>query len=77
VSVGDCKTDFQEQRPITSGRMLEAYTAFHNYSFGNALLALGQCLRRNLQPGPVNTYRGWLERKPPWPECGMQDAGPC
>jgi len=45
------------------GRMLEAYTAFHNYSFGNALLALQQCLRRNLRPGPLNTYRGWLERK--------------
>ena len=45
------------------GRMLEAYTAFHNYSFGNALLALEQCTRRNLQPGPLNTYRGWLERK--------------
>lgn len=45
------------------GRMLEAYTAFHNYSFGNALLALQQCLRRNLLPGPLNTYRGWLERK--------------
>jgi antirestriction protein ArdC len=45
------------------GRMLEAYTAFHNYSFGNALLALEQCMRRNLQPGPLNTYQGWLERK--------------
>jgi len=45
------------------GRMLAAYTAFHNYSFGNALLALEQCVRRNLQPGPLNTYRGWLERK--------------
>src|SRR6266513_2209472 len=44
------------------GRMLEAYTAFHNYSFGNALLALEQCIRHNLQPGPLNTYRGWLER---------------
>ena len=45
------------------GRMLEAYTAFHNYSFGNALLALEQCIRRGLQPGPLNTYRGWFERK--------------
>ena len=45
------------------GRMLEAYTAFYNYSFGNALLALEQCIRRNLQPGPLNTYRGWLEKK--------------
>jgi hypothetical protein len=34
------------------GRMLEAYTAFHNYSIGNALLALEQCVRRNLHPGP-------------------------
>ena len=45
------------------GRILEAYTAFHNYSFGNALLALEQCIHRNLQPGPLNTYRGWLEKK--------------
>src|SRR5215469_6415532 len=45
------------------GRMLEAYTAFHNFSVGNALLALEQCTRRNLQPGPLNTYNGWLERK--------------
>ena len=45
------------------GRMLAAYTAFHNYSFGNALLAFEQCTQRNLQPGPLNTYRGWLERK--------------
>jgi antirestriction protein ArdC len=45
------------------GRMLAAYTAFHNYSFGNALLALEQCTRRNLEPGPLNTYRGWLEKK--------------
>jgi hypothetical protein len=27
------------------------------------LLALEQCIRRNLQPGPLNTYRGWLEKK--------------
>lgn len=45
------------------GQMLAAYTAFHNYSFGNALLAMQQCLRRKLEPGPLNTYRGWLERK--------------
>ncbi len=35
------------------GKLLAAYTAFHNYSFGNALLALDQCLHRNLQPGPL------------------------
>lgn len=45
------------------GRILEAYSAFHNYSLGNALLALEQCVRRGLEPGPLNTYRGWAERK--------------
>ena len=43
------------------GRIMAAYTAFHNYSIGNALLALSQCLRRNLAPGPLNTYKGWQE----------------
>ncbi len=47
----------------TPGKLLAAYTAFHNYSFGNALLVLTQCHRRNLEPGPLNTYRGWLELK--------------
>jgi antirestriction protein ArdC len=47
----------------TPGKLLAAYTAFHNYSFGNALLTLTQCRRRNLEPGPLNTYRGWLEHK--------------
>jgi antirestriction protein ArdC len=43
------------------GRIMAAYTAFHNYSVGNALLALSQCLQRNLAPGPLNTYKGWRE----------------
>src|SRR5258708_2842498 len=47
----------------TAGKLLAAYPAFHNYSFGNALLALTQCRRRNLEPGPLNTYRGWMELK--------------
>jgi len=45
----------------TPGKILEAYSAFHNYSIGNALLALSQCLQRNLTPGPLNTYKGWQE----------------
>jgi antirestriction protein ArdC len=43
------------------GKIMSAYTAFHNYSIGNALLALSQCLQRNLTPGPLNTYKGWKE----------------
>lgn len=40
------------------GRMLDAYSAFHNHSFGNASLAPEQS-----SPQALNTYRGWLERK--------------
>jgi antirestriction protein ArdC len=40
-----------------------AYTAFHNYSFGNALLALEQCISRKIEPGPLNSYKGWLQLK--------------
>jgi len=47
----------------TPGKLLAAYTAFHNFSFGNALLALEQCLDRNIEPGPLNTYRGWQTLK--------------
>lgn len=47
----------------TPGKLLAAYAAFHNFSFGNALLALEQCLDRNIEPGPLNTYKGWLTLK--------------
>jgi antirestriction protein ArdC len=47
----------------TPGKLLAAYTAFHNYSFGNALLALEQCISRKIQPGPLNNYKGWLALK--------------
>jgi antirestriction protein ArdC len=43
------------------GKISAAYSAFHNYSIGNALLALSQCLQRDLTPGPLNTYKGWQE----------------
>lgn len=43
------------------GKIMAAYTAFHNYSIGNGLLALSQCLQRKLTPGPLNTYKAWQE----------------
>ena len=43
----------------TPGMMLNAYSAFHNYSSGNQALALWQCMLRGLRPGPLNTYPGW------------------
>lgn len=44
------------------GLISEAFHAFHGYSLGNRMLALWQCGLRNLQPGPLATYRGWQEK---------------
>jgi hypothetical protein len=41
------------------GTISTAYSAFHNYSLGNQLLALGQCLARHIAPGPLATFQGW------------------
>jgi antirestriction protein ArdC len=43
------------------GTISGAYRAFHNYSFGNQLLALAQCLQRGIQPGPIATFQRWKE----------------
>jgi antirestriction protein ArdC len=41
------------------GLIMEAYSAFRNYSLGNQLLALVQCHMRGIQPGPINTFPKW------------------
>jgi antirestriction protein ArdC len=41
------------------GKILAAYSLFHNYSLGNAMLALIQCQVRGIHPGPINTFPGW------------------
>jgi len=41
------------------GKILAAYSLFHSYSLGNAMLALIQCETRGIQPGPINTFPGW------------------
>lgn len=43
------------------GVISTAYSQFWNYSVGNQLLALFQCLTRKLEPGPINTFIGWRE----------------
>jgi antirestriction protein ArdC len=43
------------------GIVSSAYRQFHNYSLGNQLFALGQCLDRGIQPGPMATYQRWRE----------------
>src|SRR6266581_9715985 len=41
------------------GILSRAYQAFHDYSIGNQLLALVQCLARGIAPGPIATFMGW------------------
>ena len=43
------------------GLIMKAYSAFYRYSTGNQLLALLQCQRRGLEPGPINTFPRWKE----------------
>jgi hypothetical protein len=43
------------------GLLLKAYTAFHDYSLGNQVAAMVQCTTRGIEPGPINTYRGWQD----------------
>jgi antirestriction protein ArdC len=43
------------------GIISSAYQAFHNYSFGNQLLAWGQCMQRGITPGPIATFNRWKE----------------
>ena len=54
-------SDLLRDAVSTPGKLLEAYTAFHNYSVGNSLLALFQCYDRGITPGPLNTYKGWQQ----------------
>lgn len=42
------------------GKLLEAYQAFHNYSFGNMCLAMFQAGERGL--APIATYNAWQDK---------------
>lgn len=44
------------------GRIMQAYRAFHGYSLGNQLLAMGQCLARDIPIGPISTFKGWMDK---------------
>lgn len=50
-----------EQATTEPGQLSAAYTAFHNYSMGNMLLAMFQCHARGIEPGPIATYPRWRE----------------
>lgn len=44
------------------GLILSAYSAFHNYSIGNQVLAMVQCQMRGITPGPISTFPGWKDK---------------
>ena len=39
-----------------------AYSAFWNYSMGNQMLAMSQCLIRNIPLGPIASYKAWKDK---------------
>jgi antirestriction protein ArdC len=43
------------------GLISSAYSAFHNFSLGNQLLALFQCMKRGITPGPIATFQRWKD----------------
>jgi hypothetical protein len=45
----------------TPGVISQAYSRFWNYSVGNQLMALFECLLRGIEPGPIHTFKGWLD----------------
>ena len=55
-------SDLLTQAVTQPGLILKAYSAFHGYSLGNQFAALVQCHLRGIEPGPINTYKGWLEK---------------
>lgn len=47
---------------IEPGVVSRAYSAFHEYSLGNQILAFVQCAERGIPPGPLSTFPGWREK---------------
>jgi hypothetical protein len=43
------------------GVISAAYSRFWNYSVGNQILAMIQCLMRGIEPGPIHTFKGWSD----------------
>lgn len=55
-------SDLLKQAVSEPGILSNAYKAFHNYSIGNQLAAITQCMSRGINPAPISTYKGWVEK---------------
>jgi antirestriction protein ArdC len=54
-------SELLQQAVYEPGTISAAYSQFHNYSFGNQLLAWAQCIEREITPGPLATFPRWNE----------------
>lgn len=55
-------TDLLREAIEKPGTIHAAYTAFHTFSLGNQILALTQCIERDITPGPLATFPRWKDR---------------
>lgn len=60
-SVSPRWSDLLHRAVTEPGVISKAFSRFHQYSFGNQLLALSQCEARGIEPGPIATYPRWKE----------------
>jgi antirestriction protein ArdC len=54
-------TELLHKAVTEPGIISTAFRRFHNYSFGNQLLAYVQCERRGIAPGPIGTFVRWKD----------------
>jgi hypothetical protein len=54
-------SDLLHKAVTEPGVISKAFSRFHQYSFGNQLLALLQCEGRGIEPGPIATYPRWKD----------------
>lgn len=51
-----------KQAVTVPGILSKAYSAFHNYSIGNQQAAISQCIDRNIEIGPIASFKSWQEK---------------
>src|SRR5687768_10419318 len=44
------------------GTVMQAYSAFWNYSVGNQILAMVQCGQRGIPVGPIASFMAWKDK---------------
>ena len=49
------------------GKISAAYSAFHNYSFGNMMAAAAQLEARGVALGPIASFMGWKDKECSYP----------